>query len=205
MKLKLLPALLGLSGLFLWSCGNHDFSRIPKHANPRWEYAQNMYHSEAYEPYTLIDDSISYPQSYNMMPYNKSRSNLREPVAGTVKRGWTPYTISKDSLVYASNTLVSPLRADSTVNEALVEEGQLLYLRYCAHCHGEAGDGQGPVSGKLKGIANIASGALGQVSEGHIYHVITKGKGRMLQHGSQVAPEDRWKIAYYIKEKIQQK
>jgi len=32
----------------------------------------------------------------------------------------------------------------------------------------------------------------------NIFHVITHGKGRMWAHGSQVTPEERWKIAHYI-------
>ena len=30
------------------------------------------------------------------------------------------------------------------------------------------------------------------------FHVITHGKGRMYPHGSQVNPEERWKIAMYV-------
>ncbi len=38
---------------------------------------------------------------------------------------------------------------------------------------------------------------------GHIYHVIANGKGRMLPHGSQVNPEERWKISLYVKNVLQ--
>jgi hypothetical protein len=37
------------------------------------------------------------------------------------------------------------------------------------------------------------------ITEGHIFHVITMGKGLMWPHGSQISPEDRWKIAKYVK------
>ncbi|WP_345600388.1 hypothetical protein, partial [Thermocatellispora tengchongensis] len=36
-------------------------------------------------------------------------------------------------------------------------------------------------------------------NDGHIYHVIQWGKGRMMPHGSQVNPEERWKIAMYVR------
>jgi hypothetical protein len=49
------------------------------------------------------------------------------------------------------------------------------------------------------GVANLKSDALKGVSEGHIFHVITHGKGLMWAHGSQISPEDRWKIAKYVK------
>jgi len=183
-------------GATMASC-NHNFDRIPVHENPRWEYAPNMYHSEAYEPVSQVTDSASYPESYNTMPYNKGM-NLRMPVAGTIKRGFMPYHISKDSIAWADQ-LTSPL----TPTPQILEEGEDLYKKFCAHCHGEGGEGDGPVSEKLMGVANLKSAAIMTVTEGHIFHVITHGKGRMLQHASQLDPTERWKIAHYVKEVLQ--
>ncbi len=193
-------ALIVSAVVFLASC-NHNFDRIPVHQKPRVEFAPNMYHSEAYEPVTVIQDSVNFPEGYNQMPGNKGNGNLRLPVANTIKRGFMPYHISKDSLEYASRVLQNPL----VMNDQMLADGEVLFLRFCAHCHGEAGGGDGPVSTKLKGVANLAEGQLAAVSEGHIFHVITRGKGRMLQHASQIEPEERWKIAHYVKEKIQKK
>ena len=36
------------------------------------------------------------------------------------------------------------------------------------------------------------------MNDGHIFHVITYGKGRMWPHASQVNPEERWKIVHYV-------
>ncbi len=36
------------------------------------------------------------------------------------------------------------------------------------------------------------------MNDGHIYHVIEWGRNRMMPHGSQVNPEERWKIAMYV-------
>ena len=49
------------------------------------------------------------------------------------------------------------------------------------------------------GVANLTGDALKNITEGHIFHVITYGKGLMWPHGSQISPEDRWKIAKYVK------
>jgi hypothetical protein len=48
-------------------------------------------------------------------------------------------------------------------------------------------------------VANLTGDALKGISEGHIFHVITHGKGLMWAHGSQISVEDRWKIARYVK------
>lgn len=198
-KLSLIVSALGL----LASC-NHNYDRIPVHQHPRVEYAPNMYVSEAYEPVTVVEDKENFEEAYNVMPGNEGKGNLKLPVANTIKRGFTPYTISKDSLEYASKTLVSPYaNATGAVNDQVLAEGEVLYGRFCAHCHGDTGAGDGPVNDKLKGVANLSGGQLVTISEGHIFHVITRGKGRMLQHASQVEAADRWKIAHYVKQKLQ--
>jgi len=73
-----------------------------------------------------------------------------------------------------------------------------LYERNCQHCHGEKGAGDGPVGKVYKGVPNYASDAYKNMNDGHIYHVITFGKGRMWSHASQVNPEERWKIVHYV-------
>jgi mono/diheme cytochrome c family protein len=178
--------------------------------NQGLEYAPNMYHSVAYEPYSQIVDedagrwltSIDYPDGhaefFNSNKYNPFRMNMRETPANTVSRnkhGWLPYRIGKDSLDFASRTLTNPL--DSTA--AVVAEGKVLYEMYCDHCHGAKGAGDGKVSEKYNGIPNYKSDALKNITEGHIFHVITHGKNLMWAHGSQINPEDRWKIAKYVK------
>jgi mono/diheme cytochrome c family protein len=178
--------------------------------NQGLEYAPNMYHSVAYEPYSQIVDedagrwltSIDYPDGHaeffnSNKLNNRYRMNMREAPANTVSRnknGWLPYRIGKDSLQFAS-TIENPL--DSTA--AIISEGKVLYEMYCDHCHGAKGEGNGKVSEKYNGIPNYNSDALKSISEGHIFHVITQGKGLMWAHGSQILPEDRWKIAKYVK------
>jgi mono/diheme cytochrome c family protein len=191
------------------------------------EYAPNMYHSVAYEPYSQITDedagrwvtSIDYPAAveggeghaefYNSNRFNPFRMNMREPAPNTVKRnaqGWLPYRIPNDAegLALASQ-LKNPL--DSTV--AVVAGGKALYEMYCDHCHGAKGEGNGKVAegveiegtkkGNYNGVPNYKSDALKNITEGHIFHVITYGKNLMWPHGSQISPEDRWKIAKYVK------
>jgi len=177
--------------------------------NPGLEYAPNMYHSVAYEPYSQITDvdagrwltSIDYPDGhaefYNSNKNNLYHMNMREAPANTVSRnrlGWLPYRLGKDSLQFAS-TMISPL--DSSA--AIVGQGKVLYEMYCDHCHGPKGEGNGKVSEKYNGVPNYKSDALKNITEGHIFHVITHGKGLMWAHGSQILPEDRWKIAKYVK------
>ena len=109
----------------------------------------------------------------------------------------------KDSLELAGRILENPLPE----NDAITKEGEVLYTKYCTHCHGENGGGSMDETAKVgqvyQGVPAYNTGRVATVSGGHIFHVITHGKGRMGAHGSQVQQEDRWKIVRYVmKEKI---
>ena len=201
--------------------------------NPGTEYAPNMYHSVAYEPYTQITDwdagrwltSIEYPvfdkygdghaEFFNTNMLNPMKSqrgfamNMRMPPANTVSRnpqGWLPYSLPNDSTgLRLSNRLTNPFEQ----SEGIIAQGKVLYDTYCDHCHGAKGLGDGKVAQGVTvdgvekkayaGVANLTGDALKNISEGHIFHVITYGKGLMMPHGSQINPEERWKISSYVK------
>jgi mono/diheme cytochrome c family protein len=158
----------------------------PDANDPGVEYAPEMYESIPYEPLRQI--------TYNKV--NSFGINERTPAQGTVPRGKLAYFdhIPKDSVDIASRVLRNPY----AYTKANIEEGQTLFTRYCQHCHGEKGDGQGPVGMKFKGVPNYSTGAYKTMNDGHIYHVIEWGRNRMMPHGSQVNPEERWKIAMYV-------
>jgi len=191
------------------------------------EYAPNMYHSVAYEPLTQITDkdagwyfnSLEHDtrsgEFYNSNQYNPHAMNMRLPAPHTVRRnaqGWLPYRGTNDAegLVNADK-LVSPIKDTTAV---VLEQGKALFETYCKHCHGAKGGGDGKVAQGVKidgvdhsmypGVANLQGEAYKNITEGHIFHVITYGKGLMGAHGSQVSEEDRWKIAKYVK-KLQKK
>jgi mono/diheme cytochrome c family protein len=202
-----------VSSVFVLASCNDDFSHLKVHDKPRAEYAPNMYVSEAYEPLTQVVDSVKYGNEYSSNPYNKlvmnSEMNMRTPAPNSVPRNVTgnwpyyraqsevnflPYTIHKDSLELAARTLKNPY--DSS--EAIVKQGEVLYQKFCLHCHGETGQGDGEVGKRLAGVPPYNSQRLKNVSGGYIFHVITHGKGRMGAHGSIVNQEERWKIVRYV-------
>jgi hypothetical protein len=200
---------LGASVALLWGCAGGD--------NPGREYAPNMYHSVAYEPLSQIVDETAGAwansldngrgEYFNSNKYNPHMMNMREPAPNTVKRnahGWLPYRkvrVSKDSIDIVTAGMKNPL--DSTAE--IIEQGKVLYESNCKHCHGAKGMGDGKVSEKYAGVANLKGDSYLVMSEAHIFHVITHGAGLMASHGSQVLPEDRWKIARYVKALQKQK
>jgi mono/diheme cytochrome c family protein len=188
--------LVGLTAGLI-SCGDD-------HNDTGTEFAPNMYNSVGYEPLTQLQGDTNKINPYGM--------NMRLPVAGTVSRKkytgadslkkaflaqeLLAKTVPNDSLSYSAALLKNPLAA----TPENIEAGKLQYERFCQHCHGEGGKGDGLVAKAYKGVPVYSSDALKDVNDGHIYHVITHGKGRMWPHGSQISSENRWKIVLYVHE-----
>lgn len=183
------------------------FSCKAKDDYPGLEYAPNMYHSVPYEPLSQIQDESAgmwlsnradgKGEYFNTNLYNPHNMNMRQPVEGTVRRtesGFLPYHIPKDSFDLAARVLTNPL--DST--KAILDEGEVLYSRFCSICHGPNGQGDGKVGEVIKGVPAYNVGRVKDLPEGHIFHVITNGKGRMGSYASQLNMEERWKIVRYI-------
>ena len=171
------------------------------------EYAPQMYHTIAYDPYSQVTDTTS--EYYNTNRLNPGGTNMRKPAPHTVARkhyAGTPKNelakmvlvydnIHPDSVEQSGRMLRNPLQ----LTDQNLKEGEVLYVRYCSPCHGANGAGDGKVAEKYKGVpAGYDKGRYATLPEGHIFHTITHGKGRMWPHGSQINSEDRWKIVFYV-------
>ncbi len=153
-----------------------------------WQYFDDMAQSAAYETYT--------PN-----PNFADGKTMRNPVEGTIPVGYLPYLYEKNDTdrVLAGKELVNPFDA----GKENLERGKYVYNVYCISCHGEKGDGKGFLFTSKKypfPPANLLSAKIRNAPAGEIYHVVTVGFGVMPQHGSQVRPEDRWKVAMYVKD-----
>lgn len=157
--------------------------------SPGWEYMPDMYRSPAPEANGIyISDATP-----------DSLSN-RMPAPGSIPRGWTPFpyenSVQGDSL--AAMFWKSPLQ----VTDDVEAKGKFLYDRYCQYCHGDKGDGQGPLIVKEKFPNTPPSYTTlfndGKLNGGHVYHVITYGKGVMGSHATQLDPQERWEVIAYV-------
>lgn len=172
----------------LSSCNN-----VPN--SPGWEYMPDMYRSTSYETNSLNPN------------FADSMTN-RKPVAGTVSQGWVanspylstkaPYPYKFDSLGYelAGQNLRNPFPATAEI----LAEGKDKYEKYCGHCHGSSGMGDGSVVavGNFPPPPAYNSAQLKNLPEGKMYHTLQYGKGMMGSHASQLTAEERWKILRYV-------
>jgi mono/diheme cytochrome c family protein len=71
----------------------------------------------------------------------------------------------------------------------------------CAMCHGKNGDGQGDLAGdmklQLKDWRDPAS--LKDMTDGELFYIISKGRGKMPSGDQQMKPEEIWTMVHYVR------
>jgi mono/diheme cytochrome c family protein len=175
-----IPALIFLA-VVLWSCDRQRNMR-------GYDFIPDMIYSQAYE-------------TYSKNPNFHDSTTMRVPVNGTVPRGFTPfrYTIDSASRLKAGKELINPFLPTDDV----LARGGIIFTTFCIGCHGALGKGDGQLysSGlyplKPREISGVATSKL---KDGEIFHTITLGFGSMGAHGTQIRPDDRWKLVLYVRE-----
>jgi mono/diheme cytochrome c family protein len=119
---------------------------------------------------------------------------MRQPPAGTVPRGYAPYTIGLTDTL-AANALANPLAATPDV----LATGKKYFNVYCIVCHGARGDGLGYVVPKFTQPPILYSDKAMAWSDGRIFHTLTMGQGLMPSYASQIPVEQRWAIVKYVR------
>jgi mono/diheme cytochrome c family protein len=128
--------------------------------------------------------------------FNDGRS-ARPAVEGTVARGH----LRIDSARYSGK--VDDQEVDAfpfPITQADLLRGQERFNIYCSPCHSRVGDGNGMIVRRgYRQAASYHSEKLIKAPVGHFFDVITNGFGAMPSYASRVEPDDRWRIAAYIR------
>lgn len=174
--MKALYKIVALVGVSVVATSCFDESK------PNYQFFPNMYESVAYETYSESDAF-------------KSGKEGQLPAKGSVKRGFEPYEYENTPAGYmqAKTELKSPLDSLSVNPEKAAE----LYTIYCAICHGDKGDGQGPLVKREK-FLGVPSYADREITEGSIFHVITYGLNSMGSHANQLTQQERWMVTDHV-------
>ncbi len=141
-------------------------------------------------------DQISI-KSQDWVPADGDKSQMRQPPAGTVARGQTPYKYKDDPV--AADKDINPYAGD--MSAPLLTTGRKYYEIYCTVCHGANGAGDGPVAGKMSlRPRNLLLPDAKAFSDGRMYFAITMGRGLMGAYGGQIPDEKkRWAIVNYVR------
>jgi mono/diheme cytochrome c family protein len=141
----------------------------------------------------MMDQVSMKSQDYDA---ERKEASNRMPPDHTLPRNFKPYAYRGGNPLTAEANLNNPL-----AKEELLERGTDRYRIYCGVCHGEKGDGQGPVATKMAvRPPSLLSDKVKNFRDGRIFHIISDGQGVMQSYASQVPRfEDRWAIVNHIR------
>ncbi len=151
-----------------------------------------------YEMFTEMSYSLAYePLSEN--PHFKDGSTQQPLMPGVVARGHLPfpYGPGDEEAKRAGRELKNPFLSDDL---DAVTEGAELFAAYCVACHGAGGAGDGPVVSRgLPPPASLLAKRCQEMQDGWIYHILTRGQGRMSSYAAQLDQEERWKVILHVR------
>ena len=157
-----------------------------------------------------MDDMVT-PIAYEDFSPNTVFANgqtEQTPVKGTIARGKMPYIYPKTA--EGQKLAGQELKNKFLATKEVLQQGKAKFDIYCMICHGKSGNGEGTLftSGKFTAQpTDLLSERIQNLPDGEIFHIITKGSlsGLMGAHGTQIKPDDRWKIITFIKNKCSEK
>ncbi len=81
-----------------------------------------------------------------------------------------------------------------------LQRGQVLFGLNCAMCHGQAGDGKGPLSTYfVPPPADLTDDRVQALSDSQIFLVLTHGWGVMPSMGENLTPVERWDVVNHVR------
>jgi mono/diheme cytochrome c family protein len=143
-------------------------------------------------PYDFMlnqDKGVSQEES----PFFSNKREMRQPVQGTVARGYIPYAYQGN--LNPTETLSNPLLPTKEV----LELGHRKFLTYCSPCHGNFANGNSRLMGQFPPGVSLHSDLIRGYTDGRIYNVITNGSTVMPSYARQITRQERWAIVTYIR------
>lgn len=92
---------------------------------------------------------------------------------------------------------VNPVQAD----EVSLQRGAILFSIYCSVCHGENGQGDGPLAKyyEERPVRPLTSANVTSQFDGQIFRTISEGYSRMPPQSEVLSPRDRWDVINYLR------
>ncbi len=197
-KITLFGALAATA--LLAACGGEKDS-------PGIEYMPDMYRGPAVEAY------VDYGQDPYYFGDSTAIAQRNTLSARTAPAGTIPFAADQSKAMYNfpypyANTPEDYERAGAELHSPIpmttetVEKGKVIYTKFCMHCHGEKGQGDGKVvsEGGYPSPPAYNGSQLGALPEGKMFHSLMYGKNvAMGSHAGQLNKEERWLVVQYVK------
>lgn len=147
-------------------------------------------------PIEVIDDMDSQPKA---KPQTRSTffadgAITRPPVENTVPRYGTMYTVA--SVEDAEEMNVNNVPSTPFV----LARGRNRFDTFCAPCHAQNGEGNGPVVQKgFTPPPSLLRPETVALSDARLFHVISAGQNIMPSYADKLTPVDRWAVVNYLR------
>jgi mono/diheme cytochrome c family protein len=92
---------------------------------------------------------------------------------------------------------LNPIPADETA----IQRGEILYSIYCALCHGDRGQGDGPLAKHYeeRPLRSLTSANITAQFDGQLFRTITEGFSRMPPQAEALSTRERWDVINYLR------
>jgi mono/diheme cytochrome c family protein len=174
----LLLAVLGLTAA--------NFVLRPNPVQLNYEFLPQMAHGPRYN-------------AFAPNPNFADGKTLQVPPQGTIARGYMPlhYASAPQDALRAGEELKSPI---DLASQQARERGSVVFVNFCAVCHGAGGAGNGTVTqrGFPPPPSLLAEHAL-RMRDGEMFHALTFGQSNMPSYASQLSRADRWNVIGYVR------
>lgn len=92
---------------------------------------------------------------------------------------------------------INPVQADETS----LQRGEILFSIYCTLCHGERGQGDGPLAEyyEERPLRPLTSNNITAQFDGQLFRTISEGFSRMPPQSEALSPRDRWDVINYLR------
>lgn len=91
---------------------------------------------------------------------------------------------------------VKPVAAD----DVSLQRGEILYRVHCQICHGELGQGDGPLAPYFERTPqNLTTEQITAEFDGSVYLTISQGFGQMPSLAENLTPRERWDVINFVR------
>jgi mono/diheme cytochrome c family protein len=153
-----------------------------------------------YDP--LVEGQMGRSPAYDAFAANPNFPDgltLRLPPTGTIARGHMPfhYKATPEDALRAGLEQHNPF---SMSDEQRVRRGGMVFSTFCQVCHGPFGQGDGPITlGGFPVPPSLMSERAIHMPDGQLFHILTRGQGRMQPVAPQLSPNDRWCAILHVR------
>ncbi len=135
--------------------------------------------------------------AYDTHPLTPQGQAMIAAPAGTIPVDFVPfrYGEGEEEAARAAAELSNPLPA----SEANLARGLQAYETYCQICHGPTGEGDGAIIDPFPNPPVFHAENAMNLSDGQLFHIISRGQGIMPSYAAQVRRDDRWRVIHHVR------